>query len=61
VTFNIIVTPSGLITEVNQFPSAVHSATQLLRVGAWLAMLYQALMARNSGNCVAAAPFTQAS
>jgi len=54
VTFTIIVTPGGLIAEVNQFLSSGAISNSAI-AGAWLAMLNQALAARNSGNCVAAA------
>lgn len=54
VTFTIIVTPGGLIAEVNQFLSNGAISNSAI-AGAWLAMLNQALAARNGGNCVAAA------
>jgi hypothetical protein len=54
VNFTIIVTPGGLIAEVNQFLSNGAISDSAI-AGAWLAILNQALAARNRGNCVAAA------
>jgi hypothetical protein len=54
VTFTIVVTPAGLIAEANQFKASGAISNSGI-AGAWLAMLNQALAARNNGNCTAAA------